>query len=198
MRGGEIPDSGPNLSRFCIDFGSVGSKALNSASQAPLLARSVVITNVGLTGDIPTVEPPNWSTPKDTPYNSYRRNAQGEGESVFCAPDLQVSNLEVVYDTCPTLDMTVTVANLGCLGVGPGVKVSFYEQTLGYLGTVATVGQLPAGGSEEVKLLFKTDQKPSEIYAVVDEDMQMMGALNECKEDNNKTPIELVCVPEPV
>ncbi len=117
---------------------------------------------------------------------------------MFCAPDLQVSNLEVVYDTCPTLDMTVTVANLGCLGVGPGVKVSFYEQTLGYLGTVATVGQLPAGGSEEVKLLFKTDQKPSEIYAVVDEDMQMMGALNECKEDNNKTPIELVCVPEPV
>ena len=62
-------------------------------------------------------------------------------------------------------------------------------------GTTATTAS--AGGSEAVKLLFKTDQKPSENYAVVDEDMQMMGALNECKEDNNKTPVELVCVPEP-
>jgi len=25
----------------------------------------------------------------------------------------------------------------------------------------------------------------------------MKGQLNECKEDNNKTPLALVCVPEP-
>ena len=155
------------------------------------------ITNVGVLGEIPVVESDSWKFPMNAPYNSYRRNAQGEGESVFCAPDLQAKDLDVVYETCPELDMSVTVANLGCLGVGPGVKVSFYEQTLGYLGTVATVGPLPAGGSEQVKLLFKTDQKPSEIWAIVDDDDKMMGALNECKEDNNKTPTELVCVPEP-
>ncbi|MBA3549606.1 MAG: hypothetical protein H0T76_24275 [Nannocystis sp.] len=116
---------------------------------------------------------------------------------MFCAPDLKVSDLGVLYATCPSLEMTVTVGNAGCLGVGPGVNVSFYEKTLGYLGTVQTVGPLPAGGSEQVKFLFNTEQEPSEIYAVVDEDDKMMGQLNECKEDNNKTPLALVCVPEP-
>jgi hypothetical protein len=82
-------------------------------------------------------------------------------------------------------------------GVGPGVNVSFYEKTLGYLGTAQTVGPLPAGASEKVGFVFNTDQKPSEIFAVVDEDDKMVGQLNECKEDNNKTPLALVCVPEP-
>lgn len=189
-----------NDSGFKLDAGIEvwGDQRDNWVSTRPIWNQhSYHITNVGLTGEIPVSEPPSWSTPKDEPYNSYRRNAQGEGESVFCAPDLQASNLNVVYDTCPTLDMTVTVANLGCLGVGPGVNVSFYEQTLGYLGTAVTVGPLPAGASEQVKLLFNTNQKPSEIWAIVDEDDKMMGALNECKEGNNKTPTELVCVPEP-
>ncbi len=137
-------------------------------------------------------EQASWET-----YNSYRRNAQGASDDVFCAPDLKVSDLDVIYESCPALDMTVTVGNAGCLGVGPGVNVSFYEQTLGYLGTVQTVGPLPAGASEQVAFKFATDQKPSEIWAVVDEDDQMKGQLNECKEDNNKTPVTLVCVPEP-
>lgn len=143
------------------------------------------------------VEQASWATPADDPYNSYRRNAQGEGADVFCAPDLKVSDLSVVYASCPNLDMTVTVGNFGCLGVGAGVNVSFYEKTLGYLGTVKTQGPLAAGGSEQVPFVFNTDQEPSEIWAVVDEDDKMMGQLNECKEDNNKTPIALVCVPEP-
>ena len=122
---------------------------------------------------------------------------QGEGDDAFCAPDLKVSDLDVVYESCPNLDMTVTVGNAGCLGVGPGVNVSFYEKTLGYLGTAQTVGPLPAGASEKVGFKFDTAQKPSEIWAVVDEDGMMKGQLNECKEDNNKTPTSLVCVPEP-
>jgi hypothetical protein len=176
----------------------VGSKVLNSASYGPLRAPSAVITNVGLAGEIPLKESASWTTPMDEPYNSYRRNAQGEGDSAFCAPDLKVSDLDVLYASCPNLDMSVTVGNAGCLGVGPGVNVSFYEKTLGYLGTVQTVGPLPAGASEKVGFKFNTDQKPSEIWAVVDEDDKMKGQLNECKEDNNKTPIELVCVPEPI
>ena len=42
------------------------------------------ITNVGLVGEIPVAEPPNWATPAINPYNSYRRNAQGA--KAFCAP----------------------------------------------------------------------------------------------------------------
>ena len=196
----EIVFSTNNDSGFKLDAGIEvwGDLRDNWVSTRPVWNQhSYHITNVGLIGEIPTIEPPSWSTPMDEPYNSYRRNAQGEGDSVFCAPDLQVKDLGVVYESCPSLEMTVTVANLGCLGVGPGVKVSFYEQTLGYLGTVATVGALPAGASEQVQLNFVTDQKPSEIWAVVDEDDKMMGQLNECKEDNNKSPTELVCVPEP-
>ena len=72
-----------------------------------------------------------------------------------------------------------------------------YAETDGGSSGGAGVGPLPPGASEQVKLVFPTDQKPSQIWAVVDEDGQMMDALNECKEDNNKTPTELVCVPEP-
>lgn len=154
-------------------------------------------TNVGIAGQIPTQEEPSWATPADAPYNSYRRNAQGDASSAFCAPDLTVGDLDVDYEMCPTLDITVNVANIGCLGVGPGVAVSFYEKTLGYLGTAMTQGPLDAGASEQVAFNFKTDQKPSEIWAVVD-DNGMAGVLNECKENNNKTPELLVCVPEPV
>lgn len=128
----------------------------------------------------------------NSPYNSYRRNTQGA--KAFCAPDLQVYDLDVDYLDCPNLDMSVYVANLGCLGVGPGVNVSFYEETIGYLGTVQTQGPLAAGAAEQVKFNYPTNQVPSVIYAVVDDDGQMNGSLNECKEANNTTEHLLVCV----
>jgi len=128
----------------------------------------------------------------NSPYNSYRRNTQGA--KAFCAPDLQVYDLDVDYNDCPNLDMSVYVANLGCLGVGPGVNVSFYEETIGYLGTVQTQGPLAAGAAEQVKFNYPTNQVPSVIYAVVDDDGQMNGSLNECKEANNATEHLLVCV----
>lgn len=155
-------------------------------------------TNVGISGGIPTMEPPSWATPPKSPYNSYRRNLQGDNGQTYCAPDLKVDDLDVVYEVCPKLDMSVTVANIGCLGVGPGVNVSFYEKTLGYLGTVQTKGPLAAGASEKVTFSYMTNQQPSEIWATVDDDGKMVGLLNECVENNNKTPNLLVCVPEPV
>jgi hypothetical protein len=89
--------------------------------------------------------------------------------------------------------MSVWVANLGCLGVGAGVKVSFYEQNAGFLGTVETQGPLVPGAAEQVKLVVPFDQPAATIYATVDDD-GMMGDLNECKEDNNSTELLLVCV----
>jgi len=150
------------------------------------------ITNVGLVGEIPLQEPPNWATPAINPYNSYRRNAQGS--KAFCAPDLQVYDLDVDYADCPNLDMTVWVANLGCLGVGPGVQVSFYAEGKGLLGTVLTKEPLAAGAAEQVALSVPNDIEAITIYAVVDDDGMDKGELNECKENNNETEPLLVCV----
>ncbi|MBV1862636.1 MAG: VCBS repeat-containing protein, partial [Nannocystaceae bacterium] len=147
------------------------------------------ITNVEVDGTIPVTEPDAWDTPG---FNAYRRNAQGA--SNFCAPDLALFDLRVEQTTCPTLDISVDVANLGCLGVGPGVAVSFYEQDAGLLGTVNTLAALPAGASETVSLATGESIPSATIFAVVDDDGTGMGVLNECDEMNDIEPL-LVCTP---
>ena len=127
MRGSAISRLSRILVPILYRFSDFRYKPANSAPQPGLTAAPHHITNVGLTGDIPKVEPPNWATPAINPYNSYRRNAQGS--KAFCAPDLQVYDLDVDYVKCPDLNMTVSVANLGCLGVGPGVPVRQYRYT---------------------------------------------------------------------
>ncbi len=176
----------------------IRDKPVSTGSWSGLAAATLEITNVEIVGGIPTMEPPSWNTPPKSPYNSYRRNLQGDNGQSYCAPDLKVDDLDVDYDVCLNLNMTVTVANVGCLGVGPGVNVSFYEKTIGYLGTVQTKGPLSAGASEKVAFAYMTNQQPSEIWATVDDDGKMMGLLNECVENNNKTPNLLVCVPDPI
>jgi hypothetical protein len=165
---------------------------LNSGSQGGLAARVNHITNAGILGEIPVVESDSWNFPLNAPYNSYRRNTQGANS--FCAPDLQIFDLDNDFNDCPNLDMSVWVANLGCLGVGAGVNVSFYEESAGYLGTVQTQNALAPGGAEQVKLTVPFAMFAAKIYAVVDDDGSMMGSLNECKEANNSTEHLLVCV----
>lgn len=147
------------------------------------------ITNVEVDGTIPVTEPDAWDTPG---FNAYRRNAQGL--SNFCAPDLALFDLRVDQVVCPTLDISVDVANLGCLGVGPGVAVSFYEEGAGLLGTVNTVAALPAGASETVTLATGQSIPSATIFAVVDDDGTGTGVLNECDEMNEIEPL-LVCTP---
>lgn len=145
------------------------------------------ITNVGLVGEIPMVEDPSWAPG----LNSYRRNAQGD-QSVLCAPDLIPYGLETERLACPSLELEAFVLNQGCLGVGPGVQVAFYEATLGLLGVVETTMPLPAGGSEKVAL--DVDLAVGGNYSItvsVDDDGTGVGALNECVEDNNVSePLE--------
>ena len=150
------------------------------------------ITNVETDGGIPLVEESSWLTPLGDPYNSYRTNVQGVSD--FCAPNLVLFDLRADMSMCPTLNLTVDVANLGCLGVGAGVQVSFYEQTLGYLGTVMTQNQLPAGAKETVTLETMQALAPANVWAVVDDDGMGNGALNECDEANDSDKV-LVCVP---
>ena len=145
------------------------------------------VTNVNSDGTIPAPEPPNWATPAGNPENSYRRNGQGALESL-CAPDLVPSDLEVDPLQCPQLYMSARVLNQGCLGVGPGVNVSFYDTTLGLLGTTQTQNAIPAGGSEEVSIVVEgLPGGPYSIYVVVDDDGMGAGALNECIERNNES-----------
>lgn len=147
------------------------------------------ITNVEVDGTIPLTEADAWDTPGS---NAYRRNAQGF--SNFCAPDLALFDLRVEQATCPSLDISVDVANLGCLGVGPGVAVSFYEEDAGLLGTVNTLAALPAGASETVTLATGQSIPSATIFAVVDDDGTGLGVLNECDEVNDIEPL-LVCTP---
>ena len=150
------------------------------------------ISNVGVDGSIPAVEQDSWLYPVEEPFNSYRRNAQGA--SNFCAPNLVLFDLEGEAESCPDLILSVDVANLGCLGVGAGVNVSFYEQDLGLLGTVQTQNQLPPGAKETVTLDAMIALEGAVIYAIVDDDGVDGGQLNECDEANEADPI-VVCVP---
>lgn len=152
------------------------------------------ITNVDTLGTIPVNELNNWTTPNGDPYNSYRNNVQGASD--FCAPDLTLYDLDFAAEVCSTqLDLTVFVTNNGCLGVGPGVNVSFYESTIGLLGTVQTQGALPAGASEKVSISYPGMFSSVTVYAVVDDDGAGNGQLNECDEINNSSPMSEVCIP---
>lgn len=152
------------------------------------------VTNVRADATIPPVEAPNWSTPAGTPYNSYRRNTQGELQAL-CAPDLVPSDFMLDTLQCPVLDMSVRVLDIGCLGVGPGVNVAFYDETT-LLGVVQTTGAIPAGAAETVELMVDDAVNPPfSITVVVDDDGMGNGAFNECNEDNNATAPSDWCNP---
>jgi hypothetical protein len=154
------------------------------------------VTNVEVRGEIPAIEPASWSTPVGAPYNGYRRNTQGEAN--FCAPDLVLFGLGFDFGQCPdTLALEVVVVNQGCLGVGPGVEVAFYEATAGLLGVVTTTGPLVPGAAERVTLTVPPPAgvpAPWVVNAVVDDDGTGQGALNECDEQANASPERIVCV----
>jgi FG-GAP-like repeat len=144
------------------------------------------VTNVEPDATIPPLESPSWSTPAAAPYNSYRRNTQGELQAL-CAPDLVPSDFMLDTLQCPVLDMSVRVLNIGCLGVGPGVDVAFYDDAT-LLGVAHTTGAIPAGAAETVELqVMDAVDPPFSITVVVDDDGTGSGALNECNEDNNAT-----------
>ena len=96
---------------------------------------------------------------------------------------------------CPALTIKAKVLNQGCLGVGAGVKVAFYDDWE-LLGVAQTKSAIPAGGSETVTLqLPDAPSPPFAITVVVDDDGMGAGALNECIEDNNASaPLE-ACKP---
>lgn len=144
------------------------------------------VDNVRIDGSIPVTEP--------EPSTSYRRNTQGE--VAFCAPDLVPRDLAGEQPTCAELELTAWVLNQGCLGVGPGINVAFYDAGAGLLGVVRTRGALGPGGAEKVRLpVAPPGDGPFSITVVVDDDGTGGGSFNECNEDNNGSdPLEM-CAP---
>lgn len=156
------------------------------ATRAVWNQHSYHVTNINVDGTVPSPEDDNWSFPTAKPFNSYRRNVQGEND--LCAPDLVPEELTVDDSVCPGVILSVRVVNKGCLGVGAGVNVAFYEKTLGLLGVVQTQGPLVGGANETVGLNFDGGGLESwEFYVVVEDDGTGNGVLNECKEDNNQS-----------
>ncbi len=150
------------------------------------------VTNVEIDGTVPANEDPNWTTPAGNPYNSYRRNGQGELEAL-CAPDLVAADLVLDEISCieDAVALSVKVINQGCLGVGPGVNVSVYQDgTL--LSTVQTMVAIPAGGTLTLEIpVMPNGNPPYAFTVVVDDDGTGVGAFNECLEDNNESdPVE--------
>ncbi|GMV19840.1 MAG: hypothetical protein AMXMBFR56_80640 [Polyangiaceae bacterium] len=85
------------------------------------------VTNVTENGMVPVFEPESWRKFNGRLYNTYRSNPRSAG----VAPDLTVQAIQVSSPdaTCgqlsKKLDITVQIANIGDLRVGPGVVVSF-------------------------------------------------------------------------
>ncbi|PRQ05287.1 hypothetical protein ENSA5_04060 [Enhygromyxa salina] len=149
------------------------------------------VTNVDAAGGIPIIEEDNWDFPAGDPHNSYRRNSQGAVEN--CAPDLVAQDLETIGICRDDVTVSARVCNQGCLGVGPGVDVSFTEADAGLLGTVPTAQAIPAGGCVKVQLTVPAPgAAPYNVTVSVDDDGMSSGAFNECIEDNNALgPVEL-------
>ncbi len=86
------------------------------------------VTNVTESGQIPVFEPESWMSYNGRLYNTYRSNPRSFG----VAPDLtvqaiQVSSPDAVCGQLSNkLDITVQIANIGDLRVGPGIVVSFH------------------------------------------------------------------------
>ena len=149
------------------------------------------ITNVGIDGRIPQRESPSWSTPAGAPFNSYRRNAQGD-RAAQCAPDLVVTDVRQRAARCPLLAVEVEISNRGCLGVGPGVDVALRTADGENLGLARTTEPFAAGGRTLVEVLVSGLGDSFRFNAVVEVDAE--AALNECREQNNaSSPVSVSC-----
>ena len=148
------------------------------------------VTNIDEDGRVPVKEKPNWKNPV---LNNFRQNVQPGG--LFDAPDL--TGLGNQNPTCTTrIKAQVEVKNEGAAKVVAGVKVTLYlVDPAGdvALSTVSTTTTIYPQQSETV--LFDVavptgyQNKTIELYVVVDDDGTGKGAINECKEQNNRVDV---------
>lgn len=138
----EIVFSTTNESNFCDRFGggtehrdehNNGLETWGDAADLWVSARRVWnqhayhVTNITEGAHIPLVEAPSWQKYNGRQYNTYRSNPRSFG----VAPDLTLQAIQVSSPDAQCgqlsslLDITVQVANVGDLRVGPGVVLAF-------------------------------------------------------------------------
>jgi hypothetical protein len=176
---------------YCVDgqpCGKAGVSAFGDPENRWMRTRRVWnqhayhVTNVSPLGEVPAVEPDNWTTPG---LNNYRQNVQGTG--VFNAPDLAISGVAIDVFRCPTIDVQVRVTNQGALGVAAGIAIELYrgDSAAGTLvGTMPTTTSLLPGASETLTFGFEPpagDRGPFDFYVRVGD----TGGAVECTTDNN-------------
>ncbi len=156
------------------------------------------VTNVTESASIPVFEPESWKPYNGRIYNTYRSNPRAYG----VAPDLttqaiQMSSPDAVCGQLSNkLDITVQIANVGDLRVGPGVVVSFYGTWGAMSGPLHGPGGVPLTAvlqnslepGESILVTVSYDDAndggvlPDRVRAVIDES----DAARECNESNNE------------
>ena len=146
-------------------------------------------------GAIPIGEVSNWSVPG---LNNYRQNVQGEG--LFNAPDLAITNLVTDCEAGDGLTFRITVANLGTRGVPAGAHVAVYVSIDGseqFLTTLTTTQALLPGGAQTLEYVWAAAPDPYgktiTLRALADTDADGAGQHFECNEDNNEMQNQATC-----
>ena len=147
------------------------------------------VTNIDEDGRVPKLEAQNWANPS---LNNFRQNVQPGG--LFDAPDMTGGPGGL---TCTShIKATVKVKNEGAAKVVAGLKVSLYAVAPAgavLLQTLATKTTIYAGQTESLQFSVPVPKnyqnQTVSLFAVVDDDGTGKGAVNECKEDNNKAQL---------
>lgn len=145
------------------------------------------ITNVEEDGSIASPETEWW-----TGHNSYRQNLR-EGADVLVVPDLWGGRGRYSCLGAGRVRFEVDVANYGLERVGAGVVVGFYRgdpsdgERVGQALTTRTLE--PRGDSETVVFETVLEGEVTDYHAVLDDDVEEGGFVNECREGNNEVLI---------
>jgi hypothetical protein len=144
------------------------------------------VTNIDEDGHIPAVPQPNWRNGR---LNNFRQNIQPGG--LFDAPDLAIEELGLggACRGADNVEVTVTVANNGAVGVNAGMEVDIYVEhdgNLTLLDRLQTSQRLLPGQHEALSTSWSVPDgwwnDGFELSAQVDPDTR----VNECDEDNNE------------
>ncbi|AWV91202.1 hypothetical protein [Bradymonas sediminis] len=160
------------------------------------LAQSTCPGRTNVVGAIPIGELPNWKQPG---LNNFRQNVQGEG--LFNAPDLAVTNIATDCNATEGLGFRITVSNLGTRGVPEGAEVAVYVSVDGteqYLTTLTTTERLLPGGAQTIEYIWADGPDPGgkliTVRAIADANEAGEGQYPECIEDNNELINEASCI----
>ena len=119
------------------------------------------VTNVTESGAIPKFEPESWKPYNGRLYNTYRSNPRSFG----VAPDLEVQAIQVSSPDAVCgqlsnkLEISVQIANIGDLRVGPGIVVSFH----GTWNNPALSEPLNAPGSVPLTVTLTNSLEPGDV-----------------------------------